>query len=67
MTKQLVYGRCGNGESIFDVLKELKADGRVPANTTVGDRYRHGDENKDQSIIGVVTVRRNEMFAIKTH
>lgn len=63
--RQWIYGRCGNGQSIFDVLRELQNDGDVPQNATTGDRYRHGDEANDPSIIGQITVRRNEMFAIK--
>lgn len=64
-TQQQIYGVCGKGQSIYDVLRELQADGSVPQDATTGDRYRYGDESKDPTIIGHITVRRNEMFAIK--
>jgi len=63
---KLITRNCQNGQSIYNVLDELKAEGKIPQTATVDafKRYQYGGEKNDGSIIGIITVRVNEMFAI---
>jgi hypothetical protein len=63
---KLITRNCQNGQSIYNVLDELKSEGKIPQTATVDvfKRYQYGDEKKDTTIIGIITVRANEMFAI---
>ena len=57
---------CNDKESVYDAMKRLIATGRAPANSSVSDlrHYSWGDEKQDSSIIGQITVRPGEMYAI---
>ncbi len=64
--KTLQHGRCGAGESVFDVEQRMRAKGLISKTAHVDGltRYQYGDENKNHKIVGYVTVRANEMFSI---
>ena len=63
---KLITRNCHDGQSIYNVLDELKSEGKIPQTATVDafKRYQYGNEKNDASIIGIITVRANEMFAI---
>ena len=56
---------CGDGQSVFDVRDELKADGLIPQRTMLGHRWSLGDV-APANAVAVVTVRANENFWIVT-
>lgn len=54
---------CKNGQSVFDVADEMKADGLIPQRSMLGHRCSLGDVAPENAV-AVVTVRVNENFWI---
>jgi hypothetical protein len=55
------YSRCGSGQSVFDVINELRRAGKIPEHCTLGPRV--GGQQPDNAV-AIVTVRAHEKFYI---
>lgn len=53
------YSRCGDGQSVYDVMRELQQGGKIPARCTLGPRV--GSHQPDNAV-AQITVRAHEAF-----
>ena len=58
--KKMIYRNCTAGQSVFDVIAELKEQNRIPATATLGTRTI-GDEVPENAVARI-TVRPHEMW-----
>lgn len=55
------YSRCGNNQSVYDVMREMEQSGKIPARCTLGPRV--GGQQPERAV-AIVTVRAHEKFYI---
>jgi len=55
------YSRCGNGQSVYDVMREMEQREKIPARCAVGPRV---GGQQPENAVAIITVRAHEKFYI---
>jgi hypothetical protein len=63
---KIIDRNCHSGQSVFDVIDELKNENLIPERSILGDRATLTGEQPENAVARI-TVRRNEMFWVITY